>query len=273
MPVPPQVARTTAAYLALADAEAPGLVAGLYLEGSVALDDYRPDASDIDFVAVTAEPPDPATLAALGRVHARLADQQTRPFFDGTYLTWNDLAAGPATATGRPVVLEGRFEPAGGDQSPVTWHTLAQSGVTLRGPDIAAIDVWTDAATLAAWQNTNLDDYWARGLTAATRLLSKNGLGLLTDYGTVWTVTGIARLHYSIITDEITSKDGAAVHAREHFPHRWHKLIDEALRLRRNSSQRSSYRTRFARRRDILEFGRTVIADAHAAYARRYSGG
>ncbi|MGW4848342.1 aminoglycoside adenylyltransferase domain-containing protein [Nocardia brasiliensis] len=269
MPVPPLVAQTIDSCLALVDAEAPGLIEGLYLEGSVALDDYRPGASDIDFVAVTAAPPDRAAVAAFERVHARLRQRQPRPFFDGSYLTWADLAAGPAAAAGQPTSLEGKFRPRGTDQTPVTWHTLAGHGVTLRGPDITELDIWTDAAALAAWQNANLDDYWARGLAAGARLASKHGLGLLTEFGTVWTVTGIARLHYTIVSGDITSKDGAGRHARQYFPDRWHRLIDEALRLRRNNSRTSLYRSPFARRRDILDFGHTMIADAHDVYSRR----
>ncbi|AFU02054.1 aminoglycoside adenylyltransferase domain-containing protein [Nocardia brasiliensis] len=273
MPLPPLVAQTIDSYLALADAEAPGLIEGLYLEGSVALDDYRPGASDIDFIAVTAAPPDPAAIAALERVHARLRRQQRRPFFDGSYLTWADLAAGPDAATGRPSILEGKFQPCGTHQTPVTWHTLAGHGVTLRGPDSTELDIWTDAAALAAWQNTNLDEYWAPGLAAGARLASKHGLGLLTDYGTIWTVTGIARLHYTIVTGAITSKDGAGRHARQYFPDRWHRVIDEALRLRRNDSRRSLYRSPFARRREILDFGHAMIADAHAVYGERWGVG
>ncbi|MFI6172557.1 nucleotidyltransferase domain-containing protein [Nocardia sp. NPDC051052] len=54
MSLPAIVEDTVETYLASVDAEAPGLIEGLYLEGSLALNDFRPDASDIDFVAVTA---------------------------------------------------------------------------------------------------------------------------------------------------------------------------------------------------------------------------
>jgi hypothetical protein len=60
------------AYLDLVDAEVPGLVVGLYLTGSVALGEFRPRRSDVDFVAVLAARADEAALAALGRVHATL---------------------------------------------------------------------------------------------------------------------------------------------------------------------------------------------------------
>ncbi|MFF2554786.1 aminoglycoside adenylyltransferase domain-containing protein [Nocardia sp. NPDC058058] len=270
MSIPSIATDIVESYLALADAEAPGLIEGLYLEGSLALGDFRPGASDIDFVAVTAAPPNAVDTAALERIHAKLRQQSRRPFFDGTYLTWHDLTAGPTSAIGRPTVLEGQMQsksPAS-QQSPVTWHTLAEHGVALRGPAIDDLGIWTDPAALAAWQNRNLDAYWATGLSRAARLISKPGLGLLSDFGTVWTVTGISRLHYTLATGKITSKDGAARHALDTFPIRWHRIINEALRLRRNDSRTPLYRTPLARRRDTLAFGHMAIADAHAIFDR-----
>jgi len=44
MDLPPLVREVIAAYLALVDCDAPGLVQGLYLTGSVALSDFRPPA-------------------------------------------------------------------------------------------------------------------------------------------------------------------------------------------------------------------------------------
>jgi hypothetical protein len=76
------------------------------LVGSVALGDFRPRSSDIDFVAVTATCPSPAALAGLARVHDRL---RQRPFFDGGYLTWTDLAGPAEAARPGPHVREGRL--------------------------------------------------------------------------------------------------------------------------------------------------------------------
>lgn len=269
MSLPAIVEDTVESYLAAVDAEAPGLIEGLYLEGSLALNDFRPDASDIDFVAVTAKPPGTTELSALEKVHTELRERQRKPFFDGIYLTWDDLATGPQATGERPISDIGRLKSYDSQHNPVTWHTLAVHGVTLRGPAAADLDIWTDPDALAAWQNTNLDEYWATGLTRGAKLLSKDGLFLLTDYATTWTVTGIARLHYTIATGAITSKDGAGRHALESFPKPWHRIIDEALRVRRNNSRRSLYRNRRARRDDILAFGHMAIADAHRIFHNR----
>ncbi|MEU7904676.1 hypothetical protein [Actinoplanes sp. NPDC049118] len=59
--------RFCAAYLELADRLAPGLVEGLYHQGSVALGDYRPGVSD--FVAMTGRRPPAGIVSA---IHAGL---------------------------------------------------------------------------------------------------------------------------------------------------------------------------------------------------------
>ena len=93
-----RVKATVDAYLEAVDDEAPGFVEGLYLTGSTALAEFRPHASDIDFLAVTSNHPDAAAVAALGRAHTRLRNRCPRPFFDGRYVTWDELASDPLQA-------------------------------------------------------------------------------------------------------------------------------------------------------------------------------
>src|SRR3712207_5710617 len=123
MSLPNPVAAVVDAFLEAADAEVPALVEGLYLVGSVALGDFRPHRSDIDFVAVMARRPDAASLRALERVHARLQERWRRPFLDGIYVTWNDLASDPTLLDHCPTAREGKLQPAGAGDL-IAWHTL-----------------------------------------------------------------------------------------------------------------------------------------------------
>ncbi|MGN9845594.1 aminoglycoside adenylyltransferase domain-containing protein [Nonomuraea sp. H19] len=267
-------------YLSVADAAAPGLIEGLYLEGSAALDDYRPDTSDVDFVAVTAAAP---PIELLERIHADLGAHP----FEGVYLTWDDLRRGPSDLGVRPCAHAGKLNPRGG-VGPITWHTLARHGVTCRGPKPGEFDIWSDPAALAAWTDDNLDRYWRRLVTRAARPISPWGLASLGGYATVWIVTGVSRLHYTLVTGELTSKTGAARHALEVFPERWHRVVNEALRLREDDSaqpslgslvaglgehfgtpRRSLYGSPFERRRDVLAFADQAIIAAHEVYAAR----
>ncbi|GAA1768119.1 aminoglycoside adenylyltransferase domain-containing protein [Nonomuraea bangladeshensis] len=276
----PKIEAIVETYLSLADAAAPGLIEGLYLEGSAALDDYHPATSDVDFVAVTAAPP---PVEVLAHIHTSLGAHP----FEGVYLTWDDLRGNPCDLDVRPGAQAGRFEPRRG-VNPVTWHTLARHGVTCRGPKPGEFDIWSDPDVLAAWTDDNLDRYWRRLVSRAASPVRPWGLAALGGYATVWIVTGVSRLHYTLATGEVTSKTGAARHALAAFPERWQRVVREALRLREEDDarptfggllsglgehfgtpRRSLYGSPFDRRRDVLAFAGEAIEAAHALYVAR----
>jgi hypothetical protein len=271
-------------YLQAADREAPGLIEGLYLVGSVALGDFRPHTSDIDYVAVTAQRPDAAGLSALQRVHARLRTRWPTPFFDGLYVTWQQLAGEPSLAARGPYSYEGRFHPHGdGAGDPVMWQTVARHGVRCRGPEPAALDIRIDREVLAQWTLNNLDTYWRPLLRHSSRLHPQGAIAL-TSWGAAWIVLGIPRLHYTLATGELCSKDAAGVYALQTFPERWHRVVHEALRIRRSDRARASavsalvelardlrpslYPTPLTRRRDAVAFGEMAVSDAVERFTR-----
>jgi hypothetical protein len=290
--LPERVRDVVDAYLEAVDDEARGLVEGLYLTGSTALGDFRPHTSDIDFLAVTSNPPDVAGAAALGRAHVRLRKRHRGPFFDGQYVTWDDLAHDPRSAAPGPHSYLGRFHPSGrGACDPVTWHTVARHGIPCRGPEPAAFAIWADRAALASWTLDNFDSYWRPLLRRARRLSDPWVLTAFTSYGAVWIVLGVCRLHYTLATGEIGSKEEAGGYGLRTFSRQWHRVLDEALRIRRADRARpdlrsalselagdlrlrpvpdggSLYRTLHARRDDVLAFADMVVADAQEQFGK-----
>ncbi len=286
MSLPHRVQPVVDAYLESVDAAAPGLVEGLYLTGSIALGEFRPHTSDIDFLAVTSTHPDASALAALRRAHTRLRNRCPRPFFDGRYVTWNDLARDPRQADPGPFSYEGRFHTRGRDAcDPVTWRTIADHGVRCRGAEPAALAIWTDRAALASWTLNNFDSYWRPLLKRARRFPDPWSITAFTSYGAVWVALGVCRLHYTLATGKIGSKEEAGCYGIETFPEQWHRALNEALRIRRADRARpdvtsafaemiddlrirqapvggSLYRTPVARRNDVLAFADMVVADA-----------
>ena len=272
----PLVQRVVQSYLAEVDEEVPGLVEGLYLTGSVALGDFRPHESDVDFVAVTARHPDERSLAGLAWAHARLRERCPLPDFEGLYVTWEDLTRSPAQRRLGPSAHSGRFWTAYCFAlGPVTWHTLAQHGVACRGPHLAGGGVWTEASELFTWSLHNLDSYWRRWHAQHFRLLSRGGLAALGTWAPAWGVLGVSRLHYTIATGEITSKEGAGLHALRTFPAQWHRVIQECLRIRRGEGGPSLYVHPFARRAAALAFMAVAMEHArrlHGAATARHVG-
>jgi hypothetical protein len=261
------------AYLDLVDAEAPGLVTGLYLTGSLALDDFRPARSDVDFVAVTAAPVEAAVLAALGRVHGALAARMPRPLFEGIYLTPADLARAPACAGPLAYAYGPQVREANSfERTPVTWAILARRGVAVRGPAPAELGIYDDPARLDQWTRQNLVEYWRPWHARADRLLTRAGLAALQPWAAEWGALGVSRLHYTLATGQIASKYGAGLYALQRFSPRWHPPIVEALRIRRGDAARSVSPWPIARRRDLLRYVAMVIDDALALPPRKRRG-
>ena len=229
---PDQVRTVTSQHLDLVDEVLPGLVEGLYLHGSIGFGEWYDGRSDVDFVAVTAERPDEATVAALREVHARVGETFPRPSYDGLYVTWADLARPPADCPDVPCSLPaahggerkvGRF-----DLNPVTWHELAWHGVHVRGPALEDVDVWTDtgrAAGVLAREPDRLLGWAGPPAAAAPRGGGRPDI-------VAWFVLGVPRLHHAIATGRLTSKDGAGHHAVATFGERWRPVVAEAMTYR-----------------------------------------
>lgn len=154
----------------------------------------------------------------------------------------------------------GDFEP-----NPVTWHTLARHSVAVRGPSPDELEIWTDPTMLASWTRGNLQGYWQPWLEQAAQLFSSQP-EKMTSYGewaSAWGGLGVTRLHYTLRTGEITSKEGAGLYALETFPAKWHQVVNECLRIRRGERVPSLYSTPIDRWHDVFDYMGMVLADVH----------
>jgi hypothetical protein len=267
--LPADVDRVVTRYLGLVDAAAPGLVEGLYLVGSVALGDFQPRTSDVDFIAVSSAPVNEGSRQALASVHADLAAEAGPPAFDGIYVTFDELKLSPANTAGL-VHHDGRLTVGPGGRSPVEWATLAWHGVPVRGPDPAELAVQADATELTAWTLENLDQYWQRWITQSKDPATRTAAAMLTDWGVAWGILGVSRQHYTVATGQITSKAGAGRYALGRFPAGWHGVIEEALRCRPEPvSAPAPGRAAGQRRRQAVAFMEAAAEDCRRLGAAR----
>ncbi len=257
MPLPEPVRQVTVHYLALTEERVPGLVEGLYLHGSLGFGEWYDGRSDVDFVAVTASRPDPATETVLRDLHEDHGRSFPRPFLSGSYVTWADLARSPAAMPGVPGILEGEWRDSGQGPSPVEWHGLAHHGIRLHGPALADVAIHADTAELRAYSHGNLSEYWEPNLTRLSEHREAASRPELVE----WFVLGIPRLHHAIATGALTSKDGAGHYALEVFDkQRWRPVVAEALAHR----ARGEPTGRWAGREDeladeVLDFCRLAL--------------
>ncbi len=254
---PAEVRQVTDVFLSMVDEAAPGLVEGLYFHGSLGFGEWYDGRSDIDYVAVTGRRLGEPSAGILREVHAQVGEMFPRPPFDGFHLTWDDLERSPYVCPDVPCTQGGYFhEAARLDVHPVTWHELARHGVSVRGPDLDEVDIWTDDQVLRQYTRDNLHDYWLGEVAALRRFPDEAAEPDVV----AWFVLGVARLHHVLSRNALTSKTGAGRYALEEFGARWQPVVAEALAIRVFGETTGEYDGESARRgRDTIDFSEMVI--------------
>ena len=214
---------------------------GLYLVGSVALGAYRRRRSDLDFVAVLQGDVHQHPLWRLrltqvrsGAVTGARAVRERRSPLSGTlngvFIRADDLGK-PVTSI-VPVAsqtgTEFHAERAGSDLSPVGWKVLTESGVRIRGPQPGDLGLDPQPELLRPWTAKNLTDYW-RPWVESVAHAPRRRFFLRPRWTTAWGVLGAPRLHCTMATGEVISKEAAGEYALAEFSPRWSVLIEEAL--------------------------------------------
>ncbi|MEU4243330.1 hypothetical protein [Actinoplanes sp. NPDC026619] len=254
MTLPTTVSELTTAFLREVDARLPGRLVGFFLHGSICWGEFFA-GSDIDFVGLWDELPSGDDLELLRAAHEATKARFPAPEFDGFHCTAADLAASPAGR--RPVYFRSEFDPAGKlDINQVTWHELAERGVTIRG-ELPA--VYTNLTELLDFTRNNLDTYW-RGVDEQVEQAGLEALGRHDD-SVSFVGLGPARLHHLLVTKELTSKSGAGRYVRDRLDPRWNLIARESLRLREEPGSASLYNDPVQRGRDTAELLRWLIDD------------
>lgn len=236
------------------DEAPPGLVTGLYLRGGVGFGEWVAGQSDVDFVATLSHRPDRDEVAALRAVHERIAVRHPQPEFDGMHVLVDDLARDPAEIPEVPTVLHRYFEAEGRPDSEITWHELAWHGVTVAGPPLSELDIWTDHDRLLAFTRDNLDTYWRSSAEALAAMPSEGEV----EWSCCWCVLGVARLHHLLVTGDMTTKSAAGRWGLGYYPERFHRVLREALRIREGGADEYAD-DRAARGRDTADFTAFVV--------------
>ena len=252
--LPPTAQQVLDEYIAAIQAALPGLLAGVYVHGSLALDAYTPGLSDIDFISITSRRCTANDTNTLRALHHTLVQRHPQPQLEGCYLLAQDVGRFENAMPPHPYVHDGIFQAKGyHDINAVTWWILQHHGITIYGPPASQFDIQTDWERLFADMHHNLNTYWARFTTHPRRMS-----WLLNDYGIQWAVLGVLRQFYTFRERAITSKVGAGTYGLIHTPQQWHQIIQEALNIRRGNT-RSSYRSRIVRAITARAFLQLII--------------
>lgn len=201
---------------------------GLYLYGSLALGDFDPASSDIDFLVATQEDPSPGALADLAALHARLAASGL-PYagrLEGSYIPLRALRRHDPAANRHPTI--GVDWPFGIGPHGPNWvierHILREHGRALHGPPPRDLIDPVVPDDLRAAARAMLRDFWPRQLDGPEWLRTRayQSFAILT----------MCRALNTLAEGTVLSKPAAAAWAKAALDPAWSPLIDRALAQR-----------------------------------------
>ncbi len=198
---------------------------GMYLDGSLAIGDFEPDKSDIDFVVVTDAELFSDTFEVLKTMHQRIAGGASKwgRELEGSYISKRALrydrrpAAHPYIDRGSVLAM---VQPESG-YWPIHRYVLREHGVVLAGPlphtliDPVAPQDLRDAV------RGILREWWTPMLTEGPLL--ENG------FYRCYAILTMSRMLYTLRHGTIVTKPVAAKWVQEAFDSRWTPLIQRAL--------------------------------------------
>jgi hypothetical protein len=238
--LPREAERIVDRYLAVADRLLPGQITGFYLVGSAALDSWHVDRSDIDFVAVleTEDLRQLRALHVLGNVVTAARALSKAQFalpgtMNGVFVLRGDLGK-PVTQI-RPVASHSGSSVKRGegfDVNPVMWKVLVERGITMRGPVPDTLGLDPEPGRLRAWNLDQLHGHWRHFAETCLSSRPRRKPLIPAHQVALARVLGPPRLHHTVATGEVISKEAAAAYALDVFAARWHPLIQTALAYR-----------------------------------------
>jgi len=195
---------------------------GMYINGSLAMDDFQPDRSDIDLVVTTKELLSGKLLEEIKLMHNKIYNSGIlySQRYGSIYIPLNFL---------ENYIEDKAFFPCFNDGGTFTTngfgvienHMLYEHGIIVKGlpPKSFMKPVSSDELKKAAIRVLN--NWWKPQLTDHSRLIKD-------DYQ-VYAVLTMCRVLYTINSGKVVSKSKAAKYAKMVVDEKLQKLIDDAL--------------------------------------------
>ncbi len=195
----------------------------LYLGGSLALGDFDPQHSDIDFAVTTRDELPPEMVAALEQMHARLWASGTRwaQKLDGSYVPQQVIRRWTPDHPPCPFVEAAEFYVTQQGSAIIQRHILREHGVVVAGPQPRILIDPVTAPELRAAVCDMLARWW-RPLLGAPDWLQQDGKQ-------PFAVLTMCRMLYTYEHGAVASKPTAARWCGQTLAAQWTQLIDWAL--------------------------------------------
>jgi hypothetical protein len=206
----------------------------MYLDGSLALGDFDPHSSDVDYVVLTDADLSQELLAGLQTMHAHF-NGGSSPWateVEAVYIPQDALRRYDPARACHPHIERGADQILHLDQLDAGWilhlHVLREYGLVVAGPAPRAVIDPVDPRDMRR-AVADLMDVWWGPMCEDTRPLLRHHIGYQ-----AYAVLTMCRILYTLDTADVTSKPAAARWVKQALGGRWSGLIDRALAWRKD---------------------------------------
>lgn len=213
----------------------PDQIEGVYLTGSIPLQDFYARKSDIDFIVICQSLPVGKLLSQFQRVHNRIQKRLKQPKLSGFYITKECLHLGVGKKLLVPGVHEGKVRSAlwGDGLTAITLKELKTTAFTFSGAPAQSLPIETADEEVDRILFENINSYWRKWINRHTYLPHRYSLLVLFPWFSEWSILGVARQLYTLQTGKITSKLLAGYYALDYLPSKYHKIDQQAIQIRK----------------------------------------
>ncbi|WP_454052189.1 aminoglycoside adenylyltransferase domain-containing protein [Clostridium sp. Marseille-Q7071] len=221
---------------------------GVYVYNSLALGKFDANKSDIDFITILKRPLSKQELESLSSIHKKLNIES--PYgrkMEGMYIQLNDLGKSNSQITPYPYFADGKLTASGYyDINYVTWWTLKHYGVGINSPKAYDLNFEVEWNNVLDTMDYNLNIYWKDKLNKSIVFLFDNCIE--------FSILTLCRILFTLENKKITSKVEGAKFSIEFLPSNWRLIIEEAIRIRENTSKNSLYTSKVKRAKEAKKF-------------------
>lgn len=213
----------------------PKFVDGVYLTGSLAMNDFYFNKSDIDFIVLCKTLPDNKTFTQLKHIHKTIAKRFSKPDLSGSYLTSDSLLTNQPEDIKTLSFHEGIMRYRTFEMAPVSLSELKSNAITILGQKAETLQIEIKKDNLNMFLYNNINSYWTKWLDQHSSYFKRKLLLLWFPRFTEWSVLGVARQLCTLQTGKIVSKTEAGLYCLKQLPDQFHSIIIEALEIRKDN--------------------------------------
>lgn len=212
----------------------PTIVEGIYITGSLSLNDFHSNKSDIDFVVLCNRLPDQKIVTQLKHIHKTIAVHNSKPDLSGIYLTIESLQTGDTEKIKNLTYHKGTMNYATFDMAPIILSELKMNAITVCGPIAKTLPININKSELNNFLHRNINSYWTKWINQHSTF-NRKLLLLLFPSLTEWSVLGVARQLCTLQTGKIVSKTEAGIYCLQQMPEKFHPILKDAIEIRKDN--------------------------------------